>query len=143
MGEADTHLKLCKKVAQLTKVIYHLNTRNEDNDIRLAELKAASDAEVGAVVEDAQRKIAGARTEAEAKTKELFARLDELTKGHEREKKKGQAALTEARTRFERETAAAATKLRDAEKELQARMAEMGAAAKESSASEGKLKAEL
>ena len=36
MGE--THLKLCKKVAQLTKVIYHLNTRSRpagtpgDND---------------------------------------------------------------------------------------------------------------
>ena len=27
---AVTHHMLCKKVAQLTKVIYHLNTRNED-----------------------------------------------------------------------------------------------------------------
>ena len=31
----DLHHKMSKKIAQLTKVIYHLNTMNEDNQVRL------------------------------------------------------------------------------------------------------------
>jgi hypothetical protein len=31
----DLHHKMSKKIAQLTKVIYHLNTRNEDNQSEL------------------------------------------------------------------------------------------------------------
>ena len=36
----DLHLKMSKKIAQLTKVIYHLNTRNEDFsiDLKLAKM---------------------------------------------------------------------------------------------------------
>ncbi|CAM9693824.1 unnamed protein product [Hapterophycus canaliculatus] len=31
----DLHHKMSKKIAQLTKVIYHLNTKNEDRQARL------------------------------------------------------------------------------------------------------------
>lgn len=30
----DLHHKMSKKIAQLTKVIYHLNTKNEDHQVR-------------------------------------------------------------------------------------------------------------
>lgn len=30
----DLHHKMSKKIAQLTKVIYHLNTKNEDHEVR-------------------------------------------------------------------------------------------------------------
>ncbi|CAN0371584.1 unnamed protein product, partial [Ectocarpus sp. 8 AP-2014] len=31
----DLHHKMSKKIAQLTKVIYHLNTKNEDRQVRV------------------------------------------------------------------------------------------------------------
>lgn len=36
MGDVfpDLHHKMSKKIAQLTKVIYHLNTKNEDRQAR-------------------------------------------------------------------------------------------------------------
>ena len=36
----DLHHKMSKKIAQLTKVIYHLNTRNDDHEAELAVLTA-------------------------------------------------------------------------------------------------------
>ena len=34
MATPETHHLMCKKVAQLTKVVYHLNTKNEDQETR-------------------------------------------------------------------------------------------------------------
>ena len=34
----DLHHKMSKKIAQLTRVIYHLNTRNDDHDLELSAL---------------------------------------------------------------------------------------------------------
>lgn len=36
----DLHHKMSKKIAQLTKVIYHLNTRNDDHEAEIAALNA-------------------------------------------------------------------------------------------------------
>ncbi len=36
----DLHHKMSKKIAQLTKVIYHLNTRNDDHEVEIAALNA-------------------------------------------------------------------------------------------------------
>jgi hypothetical protein len=36
----DLHHKMSKKIAQLTKVIYHLNTRNDDHEAEVAALTA-------------------------------------------------------------------------------------------------------
>ena len=36
----DLHHKMSKKIAQLTKVIYHLNTRNDDHEAEIAALTA-------------------------------------------------------------------------------------------------------
>ena len=40
-GFPDLHLKMSKKIAQLTKVIYHLNTRNEDHELAMRRTRAA------------------------------------------------------------------------------------------------------
>ena len=34
-GFPDFHHKMSKKIAQLTKVIYHLNTKNDDHEYQL------------------------------------------------------------------------------------------------------------
>jgi hypothetical protein len=33
--EPDLHMKMCKKVAQLTKVIMYLNTKNDEYEINV------------------------------------------------------------------------------------------------------------
>ncbi|CAM9170484.1 unnamed protein product, partial [Choristocarpus tenellus] len=38
----DLHHKMSKKIAQLTKVIYHLNTKNEDRQARIRATKKSS-----------------------------------------------------------------------------------------------------
>ena len=59
----ELHSKLCKKVAQLTKVIYHLNTRNEDSEGRLQLLQADYEAEIENLLQDASAKVAAASEE--------------------------------------------------------------------------------
>ena len=51
---AVTHHMLCKKVAQLTKVIYHLNSKNEDQEARLMDLQQRYEKEIGTIEADAR-----------------------------------------------------------------------------------------
>jgi hypothetical protein len=48
---------MTKKIAQLTKVIFHLNSRNEENDTYVAQLKAAHAKEMELVVQDAKARL--------------------------------------------------------------------------------------
>ena len=59
----ELHSKLCKKVAQLTKVIYHLNTRNEDSEGRLQTLQDDYEGEIESLLQDATAKVAAASEE--------------------------------------------------------------------------------
>eukprot|EP00128_Syssomonas_multiformis_P004954 Colp12_sorted_trinity150504_noHs@26789 len=61
---AEMHLKMSKKIAQLTKVIYHLNTLNDEHEAELAELTETYEAEILAITQDAEQRI--------AKYKEMF-----------------------------------------------------------------------
>ena len=49
--------------AQLTRVIYHLNTRNEDSEGRLQLLQADYEAEIENLLQDASAKVAAASEE--------------------------------------------------------------------------------
>lgn len=42
----DLHHKMSKKIAQLTKVIYHLNTKNDDHDLELKNLADTYESEI-------------------------------------------------------------------------------------------------
>ncbi|ESL11233.1 hypothetical protein TRSC58_01022 [Trypanosoma rangeli SC58] len=54
-GESgNAHYKMCKKIAQLTKVIYQLNTQNEDYDARNAEMHRRHEEELCAVRREAE-----------------------------------------------------------------------------------------
>jgi myo-inositol catabolism protein IolC len=54
----DLHHKMSKKIAQLTKVIYHLNTRNEDHQSEMEALAYHHQAEIQQLALDAANKIA-------------------------------------------------------------------------------------
>jgi hypothetical protein len=54
---AELHLKMSKKIAQLTKVIFHLNTRNEDFQSEFAHLKQVHAIEQQQLTVDAAAKL--------------------------------------------------------------------------------------
>jgi chromosome segregation ATPase len=71
--------KMSKKIAQLTKVIFHLNTRNDEADCHLRAVTEANEREVTQVVEDANAQVkklaqvlAKCRNEGAAKQIETF-----------------------------------------------------------------------
>ena len=75
----ELHEKLSKKVAQLTKVVHALNTRNEDHETRLQETKAEYEAQIASLEADAAAKLkkageagAGAQQEAVAEACLLY-----------------------------------------------------------------------
>ena len=54
---ATLHHMLSKKIAQLTKVIYHLNTKNEDQETRLVDLQQRYETEIEKMEADAASKL--------------------------------------------------------------------------------------
>lgn len=53
----DLHHKMSKKIAQLTKVIYHLNTKNEDHQTELDILASNHQVEIQQILKDAAARI--------------------------------------------------------------------------------------
>ena len=53
----DLHHKMSKKIAQLTKVIYHLNTKNEDHQAEIDDLANNNQLEIQHILRDAAAKI--------------------------------------------------------------------------------------
>ena len=86
----ELHSKLCKKVAQLTKVIYHLNTRNEDSEGRLQLLQDDYEAEIENLLQDASAKVAAASEEGggKAAAAAIAEKVAALEKSYAAEKKK-------------------------------------------------------
>lgn len=53
----DLHHKMSKKIAQLTKVIYHLNTKNEDHQTEVDVMTANHQMEIQQILRDAAARI--------------------------------------------------------------------------------------
>ena len=53
----DLHHKMSKKIAQLTKVIYHLNTKNEDHQSELDVISSNHQLEIQQILRDAAARI--------------------------------------------------------------------------------------
>eukprot|EP00501_MAST-03F_sp_TOSAG23-6_P002367 GSMAST32.ASY1.ANO1.2473.1 assembled CDS len=90
----DLHRKMSKKIAALTKVIYHLNTRNEDNEAELDQVSLQHESEMDQILKDAAKKLNHFKDlldqrKEQAATKGL---MDQLISQHDQEKK---AALAE------------------------------------------------
>jgi hypothetical protein len=63
----DLHHKMSKKIAQLTKVIYHLNTKNEDHQTELEVMSSNHQAEIQQILRDAATRIAKFKETIESK----------------------------------------------------------------------------
>ena len=42
----DLHYQMCKKIAQLAKVIYHLHAKNEDHEYEIKDISAAYEEQI-------------------------------------------------------------------------------------------------
>eukprot|EP00927_Polykrikos_kofoidii_P017576 TRINITY_DN18020_c0_g1_i2.p1 TRINITY_DN18020_c0_g1~~TRINITY_DN18020_c0_g1_i2.p1 ORF type:complete len:1107 (-),score=322.83 TRINITY_DN18020_c0_g1_i2:160-3327(-) len=99
MDRDEIHHKMSKKVAQLTKVIFHLNTRNDEADLHLASVTDAYEKEVEQIVQDANGKIhklvqVVEKSRADGGKKQIEA----VTSAFEEEKREAQRELSNLRT---------------------------------------------
>merc|ERR1711991_973235 len=100
----DLHLKMSKKIAQLTKEIYHLNTRNEDFSIDLKAEKQSHASEVEEILQDAANKINKFKSQlAKAKQNSATANaLKKLRSQHEREREDALSEFTNYKARVQK-----------------------------------------
>ena len=133
----ELHSKLCKKVAQLTKVIYHLNTRNEDSEGRLQLLQDDYEAEIESLLQDASAKVTAASEEGggKAAAAAIAEKVATLEKSYAAEKKKSLEQLESYKAQLkatsESKQADAARALKETQGEMQGRITELEAVIKQ------------
>ncbi|XP_053566764.1 protein FAM184A [Bombina bombina] len=91
---AELHLKMSKKIAQLTKVIYALNTRNDENESGVQEIKEAHEEEIQQILAETREKILQYKNKVSEEA-DLKRRIQALEESLEEHKKMKHQALTE------------------------------------------------
>lgn len=86
--ENDLNFKMSKKISQLTKVIYQLNCRNEDSEIKATSIQERYENEISQIMSDATQNIGALREALQSKNdeKRLETVVQELQKQHAAEK---------------------------------------------------------
>ncbi|XP_028254207.1 protein FAM184A isoform X2 [Parambassis ranga] len=99
----DLHLKMSKKIAQLTKVIYALNTKNDEHEAAIATLKEAHEEEVQQILSETREKILlyKSKISDEMDLKRRIQSLEESMELHERMKRQALAEFESYRQRVE------------------------------------------
>ncbi|CAL8290839.1 unnamed protein product [Lota lota] len=99
----DLHLKMSKKIAQLTKVIYALNTKNDEHEEEMESLKEAHEDEVQHIVTETRDKIMQFKNKMadEADLRRRLASLEESVEMHEHMKRQALAEFDMYRQRIE------------------------------------------
>jgi hypothetical protein len=80
-SDPELHKKICKKMAQLTRVIYQMNTRNDENDLTLKQFITAYEKEMDTLVEEANAVIGKFKVQLEKSNKqdELEATVQKIS----------------------------------------------------------------
>ncbi|XP_030644009.1 protein FAM184A [Chanos chanos] len=99
----DLHLKMSKKIAQLTKVIYALNTKNDEHEDAIQSLKEAHEDEVQHILTETREKILQYKSKIgdEADLKRRLQSLEESVELHEHMKRQALAEFEMYRQRME------------------------------------------
>uniref|UniRef100_A0A8C5BNV8 Family with sequence similarity 184 member Ab n=1 Tax=Gadus morhua TaxID=8049 RepID=A0A8C5BNV8_GADMO len=99
----DLHLKMSKKIAQLTKVIYALNTKNDEHEAAIATLKEAHEEEVQQILSETREKILlyKSKISDEMDLKRRIQSLEESLELHERMKRQALAEFESYRQQVE------------------------------------------
>ncbi|XP_041279832.1 protein FAM184A isoform X5 [Onychostruthus taczanowskii] len=91
---ADLHFKMSKKIAQLTKVIYALNTKNDEHEAAVQALKDAHEEEIQQILAETREKILQYKSKV-AEEMDLKRKIQVLEESLEDHKKMKHQALTE------------------------------------------------
>ncbi|XP_066469947.1 protein FAM184A isoform X2 [Tiliqua scincoides] len=90
----DLHLKMSKKIAQLTKVIYALNTKNDEHEAAIQALKEAHEEEIQQILAETREKILQYKSKVSEEV-DLKRKIQVLEESLEDHKKMKHQALTE------------------------------------------------
>jgi len=88
----DAHHKMSKKIAQLTKVIFHLHTKNEENDTYNKAVSNAYEVEIEKIVKQANSIIGQHKAiiEKQKEASNAGAKIKSIEEKHDEEKRKSQ-----------------------------------------------------
>ncbi|XP_022080895.1 protein FAM184A-like [Acanthaster planci] len=103
----ELHLKMSKKIAQLTKVIYALNTKNDEHEAVVQNLKEAHEEELQQLIQQTKDKIASyqSRIGQEAELRQKIQSLETTIKEQERHKQEALEEFTEFKRKEEQRQA--------------------------------------
>lgn len=126
----DAYFLLCKKVAQLTRVIFMLNSRNEEAEGRLEELRERYEEQIRNAEQQAARTIAALQREAsegeKSRAEALRKEVDALSNRYESQKREALASMEEwklkLRSGLEEKVATSAHALRVTEGEMRTKL---------------------
>uniref|UniRef100_A0A8C4U5S8 Family with sequence similarity 184 member B n=1 Tax=Falco tinnunculus TaxID=100819 RepID=A0A8C4U5S8_FALTI len=92
----EMHVKMCKKIAQLTKVIYALNTKNDEHEASIQALREAHEEEIQHVLAETRETILQCKSKAEEEQllRKHIQALEIAVEHHKRLKEKALAELT-------------------------------------------------
>ncbi|XP_027655675.2 protein FAM184B isoform X2 [Falco cherrug] len=92
----EMHVKMCKKIAQLTKVIYALNTKNDEHEASIQALREAHEEEIQHVLAETRETILQCKSKAEEEQllRKHIQALEIAVEHHRRLKEKALAELT-------------------------------------------------
>lgn len=81
----DMHLKMSKKIAQLTKVIYALNTKNDEHEAVVQQLKEQHEEEIQQLLKETKEKLLliKAKVDADVSQNKKVEQLESSLKEHE------------------------------------------------------------
>uniref|UniRef100_A0A8C6W1A6 Family with sequence similarity 184, member B n=1 Tax=Nannospalax galili TaxID=1026970 RepID=A0A8C6W1A6_NANGA len=94
--DPDMHVKMCKKIAQLTKVIYALNTRQDEAEASVEALREAHQEELQGAVAETRARLLQEQSRASEDAETLLQRIQALESALELQKKLTQEALAES-----------------------------------------------
>ncbi|XP_054855561.1 protein FAM184B isoform X2 [Eublepharis macularius] len=96
-GEPELHLQMCKKIAQLTKVIYALNTKNDEHEASIQSLKEAHQEEIQHILAETKETVLHYKSKVEEE-QELRQRIQALEEALRQRRQLNEEALTEFKT---------------------------------------------
>ncbi|XP_048220084.1 protein FAM184B [Perognathus longimembris pacificus] len=96
--DPEMHVKMCKKIAQLTKVIYALNTRQDEADATMEALREAHQEELQGVVAETKARLLQEQSHAGDNEETLLQRIQALESALELQKRLTREALAESAT---------------------------------------------
>ncbi|XP_032540959.1 protein FAM184B isoform X4 [Chiroxiphia lanceolata] len=92
----DMHVKMCKKIAQLTKVIYALNTKNDEHEANIEALREAHEEEIQHILAETRETIlqCKSKVEEEQLLRKHIQALEIAVEQHKRLKEEALAELS-------------------------------------------------